>query len=144
MWSIDRRTPFIVLNSLLSSQGSLFAYFHSGWGIVDFVSTVFSMACMFLWWDWVLRKATPFNVEVRYNVYADLKAPANFLRLADEGEQLMNVEEAMARLQVTHESSEKVVRALYTYMCMLAYMLLYIRACWRQSVQSHMGTCVCV
>jgi hypothetical protein len=84
----------------LSLQGSLLAYFKNGWGIVDFVSAAFSMICVFIWWDFVLRKALPFSVEVRYNVYEDLKPPANLLKLKDNGSELQDVEKAFARLQV--------------------------------------------
>ena len=47
-------------------QGSALAYFKSAWNIVDFLSTALLFACVIVWWDFALRDALPFDINLRY------------------------------------------------------------------------------
>lgn len=47
-------------------QGSALAYFKSAWNIVDFLSTALLFACVIVWWDFALRNALPFDINLRY------------------------------------------------------------------------------
>lgn len=48
-----------------SLQGSFLAYFKSAWNIVDFLSTALLFACVIVWWDFALRDALPFDIDLR-------------------------------------------------------------------------------
>ncbi|KAL3132313.1 hypothetical protein ABBQ32_008891 [Trebouxia sp. C0010 RCD-2024] len=80
-------------------QGSALAYFKSAWNIVDFLSTALLFACVIVWWDFALRDALPFDINLRYDVYADLQAEAAFLRLNQNGIFLLQLQAAFAKLQ---------------------------------------------
>lgn len=47
-------------------QGSSLAYFKSAWNVVDFLSTALLFACVVVWWDFALRDALPFDINLRY------------------------------------------------------------------------------
>ena len=49
----------------LPLQGSFLAYFKSAWNIVDFLSTALLFACVIVWWDFALRDALPFDIDLR-------------------------------------------------------------------------------
>lgn len=46
-------------------QGSFLLYFKSPWNIVDFLSTALLFACVIVWWDFALRDALPFDIDLR-------------------------------------------------------------------------------
>ena len=46
-------------------QGSFLSYFKSAWNIVDFLSTALLFACVIVWWDFALRDALPFDIDLR-------------------------------------------------------------------------------
>ncbi|DBB14252.1 TPA: hypothetical protein ACH3X3_001198 [Trebouxia sp. C0006] len=80
-------------------QGSFLSYFKSAWNIVDFLSTALLFACVIVWWDFALRDALPFDIDLRYDVYANLEAEAAFLKLNDSGVHLLQLQAAFAKLQ---------------------------------------------
>lgn len=57
-------------------------YFANGWNIIDFLSNALLAACMVLWWVYVKNYANKFNMDIRYEVYNDLNAQANYLALS--------------------------------------------------------------
>mmetsp|Transcript_38784 Transcript_38784/g.53872 ORF Transcript_38784/g.53872 Transcript_38784/m.53872 type:complete len:1579 (-) Transcript_38784:245-4981(-) len=78
------------LLELFESQqkyGTVQAYFRSAWNYVDVLSISIQIACVVIWWwSYVYSNASQFSVSEkpggRYDVYADLDARANYLRLA--------------------------------------------------------------
>jgi len=76
------------LSELIESRqkyGTIKAYFRSAWNYVDLLSITIQIVCVIYWWIFVFAYALPFDVSDkpggRYDVYADLDAKANFLRL---------------------------------------------------------------
>ncbi|KAL0022694.1 hypothetical protein WJX77_001966 [Trebouxia sp. C0004] len=80
-------------------QGSFLSYLKSAWNIVDFLSTALLFACVIVWWDFALRDALPFDIDLRYDVYANLEAEAAFLKLNNNGVHLLQLQAAFAKLQ---------------------------------------------
>ncbi|KAA6428169.1 MAG: hypothetical protein FRX49_01765, partial [Trebouxia sp. A1-2] len=93
-------------------QGSFLLYFKSPWNIVDFLSTALLFACVIVWWDFALRDALPFDIDLRYDVYANLEAEAAFLKLNDNGVYLLQLQAAFAKLQVVDLNGFVVVQYL--------------------------------
>lgn len=63
-------------------QGSALAYFKSAWNIVDFLSTALLFACVIVWWDFALRDALPFDINLRYTSTSQLCSVPPTCRLA--------------------------------------------------------------
>jgi hypothetical protein len=64
------------------------AYFTSGWTWVGMASTGLMITSMIVWWTFVLRYVKTFNMDIRYEVYADISAPARILKLNGDGQEL--------------------------------------------------------
>lgn len=60
-------------------------YFGSAAHWVDGASNALLLACVALWWTFVVGHAGRWSVALRYDVYADLEPRANFLRLSAAG-----------------------------------------------------------
>jgi len=78
----------IEMSELVESRqkyGTVKAYFRSAWNYIDLLSITIQIVCTIYWWIFVFAYALPFDVSPkpggRYEVYADLDAKANFLRL---------------------------------------------------------------
>ena len=76
-----------------------FAYFSSGWTWVGLSSTALMITSNIVWWTFVLRDVPAFDIDIRYNVYADLNAQARILRLNGDGSELSSAFSAFADLQ---------------------------------------------
>ena len=83
--------------------GSPSQYFSSVWNWIDLTSIALMWCTMCMWWIFVLRQASTFDIDLRYNVYDSLTTPAAMLRLADSGEGqgqgLTMVQDAFGELQ---------------------------------------------
>lgn len=83
--------------------GSASGYFASAWNWIDLTSIGLMWCTMCMWWIFVLRQASAFDIELRYEVYEDLGTPAAMLRLAGsgagQGQGLTQVQEAFGELQ---------------------------------------------
>jgi len=60
-------------------------FFTRAWNIVDFISNGLLASCMIMWWIIVTKYAKTFDIQLRYDVYANLEPDANFLALANAG-----------------------------------------------------------
>uniref|UniRef100_A0A061RIA9 Polycystin cation channel family n=1 Tax=Tetraselmis sp. GSL018 TaxID=582737 RepID=A0A061RIA9_9CHLO len=85
--------------------GSPMNYFQSAWNWIDLTSIALLVCTMCMWWIFVLRQASKFDIDLRYDVYESLTAPAAMLRLAGDGvevpkgEGLRDVQASFAELQ---------------------------------------------
>jgi hypothetical protein len=75
------------------------AYFTSGWTWVGLGSTALMVTSNIVWWTFVLRHVIDFDIDIRYNVYSDLNAKANILRLDHNADQLVQGYQAFSNLQ---------------------------------------------
>lgn len=67
------------------TKGSLGPFFANGWVYVDLASMAIHTATIVIWWITIIQHTQKFSPELRYDVYFNLLAPANFLRLQDGG-----------------------------------------------------------
>jgi hypothetical protein len=66
-------------------------YFTKAWNVIDFVSNSLLSSCVIIWWIFVFKYARPFDIQLRYNVYANLHATADYLALADNGSGMVSM-----------------------------------------------------
>jgi hypothetical protein len=64
-----------------TERGSLGHFFANGWVYVDFLSIMLFVTTITLWWIIVLQHTTVFSPSLRFNVYYNVEAPANIMRL---------------------------------------------------------------
>eukprot|EP00887_Chlorella_sp_A99_P002467 scaffold10.g2467.t1 len=79
-------------------------YFQSGWQVVDFACTALLAATNVMWWTLVWRYSLSFQLQLRYDVYADLGAQAARLALADGGAGLRAMHADFTQLQTISDS----------------------------------------
>ena len=46
-------------------QGWGLDYFRSSWHMVDFLSVGLMVVCIIIWWEFVIRDAIPFDIQLR-------------------------------------------------------------------------------
>ena len=46
-------------------QGWGLDYFRSSWHVVDFLSVGLMVVCIIIWWEFVIRDAIPFDIQLR-------------------------------------------------------------------------------
>ena len=51
-------------------QGWGLDYFRSSWHVVDFLSVGLMVVCIIIWWEYVIRDAIPFDIQLRWAVTA--------------------------------------------------------------------------
>ena len=74
-------------------------YFLGGWNWIEFISNSMLALCMIIWWVWVRKYADTFDVAIRYNVYQDLGASANYLALGADGDNLSAANKSFKELR---------------------------------------------
>eukprot|EP00192_Tetraselmis_astigmatica_P001702 CAMPEP_0117652658 /NCGR_PEP_ID=MMETSP0804-20121206/2750_1 /TAXON_ID=1074897 /ORGANISM="Tetraselmis astigmatica, Strain CCMP880" /LENGTH=1606 /DNA_ID=CAMNT_0005458731 /DNA_START=90 /DNA_END=4910 /DNA_ORIENTATION=+ len=83
--------------------GSPAGYFKSIWNWIDLTSIGLMWCTMCMWWIFVLRQASTFDISLRYDVYASLTSPAAMLILGGQGDAggqgLVEVQDAFGELQ---------------------------------------------
>jgi len=96
------------LFTIWRKTGSVAGYFGSPWNWIDLASIGLMWAGICMWWIFVLRQASTFDIGLRYEVYDSLTTPAAMLRLAGNGEYrgqgMREVQAAFAELQRTVDS----------------------------------------
>lgn len=70
--------------------GKYSAYFESLWNYIDVLNIALLVVGYLTWWTYAAM-ASAFDVELRYDVYRDLDAPARMLRLDGTGKKLDNL-----------------------------------------------------
>ncbi|GMH41042.1 hypothetical protein BSKO_08952 [Bryopsis sp. KO-2023] len=73
------------INRRRTEKGSFFKAFTSLWVWTDLVSNVLMTIAVIMWWTFVVNYADPFNIDLRYDVYASLNPQAAYLKLQDRG-----------------------------------------------------------
>ena len=63
------------------AKGTIAPHFKSVWNFIDLVSIAMQLTTVALWWTFYFQGAKKFQANIRYDVYASLDSPANFLDL---------------------------------------------------------------
>lgn len=90
----------VEMHEAYRDKGSVMQYFSNGWVFIDLASESLFITTIVIWWFTILKKNRFFSPELRYNVYYNLDAAANFLRLNDGGVHMVELAQMYEDVQV--------------------------------------------
>jgi len=69
-------------------QHNALRFFLKAWNVLEFISNGLLASCCIIWWVYVQYYATPFTINLRYDVYRAMEPAANYLALTNNGDGL--------------------------------------------------------
>eukprot|EP00210_Caulerpa_lentillifera_P005376 g5138.t1 len=79
----------------IKEQRSLNGHLGSIWRCMDFTLSLTLFISIALWWDHVIQHANTFKIDINYQVYTSLNPDAAYLQLANNGEGLRSINDAI-------------------------------------------------